>query len=230
MATVETIAHDGWAELVLNRPERRNAIDGDLAMALEGELRALDTDDAVRAILLRGAQGAFCSGLDTKAFNVDPPPEWLPKFNVIWRAAHTALYDCGKPIVAAALALAADLLIAGETAFLQVGEVRQAMAAPFNIAWLRLRHPESVAAKLALTGRRFTGPELAAMGVAYACVPDEEVLPRARELAAELASYPAGRQRESRRRCERTTTPPRTPGSTALSPRIPPRAACLRAP
>ena len=192
MATVETIAHDGWAELVLNRPERRNAIDGDLAMALEGELRALDTDDAVRAILLRGAQGAFCSGLDTKAFNVDPPPEWLPKFNVIWRAAHTALYDCGKPIVAAALALAADLLIAGETAFLQVGEVRQAMAAPFNIAWLRLRHPESVAAKLALTGRRFTGPELAAMGVAYACVPDEEVLPRARELAAELASYPAG--------------------------------------
>ena len=156
----------------------------------------------MRAILLRGAEGAFCSGLDTKAFNADPPPEWLPKFNVIWRAVHRALYDCGKPIVAAferyginggaALALAADLLIAGETAFLQVGQVRHGMAAPFNIAWLRLRHPESVAAKLALTGRRFTEPELAAMGVAYACVPDEEVLPRARELAAELASYPAG--------------------------------------
>ena len=202
MATVETIAHDGWAELVLNRPERRNAIDGDLAMALAGELRALDTDDAVRAILLRGAEGAFCSGLDTKAFNADPPPEWLPKFNVIWRAVHTALYDCGKPIVGAferyginggaALALAADLLIAGQTAFLQVGEVRHGMGAPFNIAWLRLRHPESVAAKLALTGHRFTGPELAAMGVAYTCVPDEEVLPRARELATELASYPAG--------------------------------------
>ncbi len=125
MAAVEAIAHDGWAELVLNRPERRNAIDGDLAMALAGELRALDTDDAVRAILLRGADGAFCSGLDTKAFNADPPPEWLPKFNVIWRAVHTALYDCGKPIVGAferyginggaALALAADLLIAGQT-------------------------------------------------------------------------------------------------------------------
>ena len=55
-----------------------------------------------------------------------------------------------------------------------------------------MRHPESVAAKLALTGRRFPGPELAAMGVAYACVPDEEVLPGARALAAELASYPAG--------------------------------------
>ena len=46
MAAVEAIAHDGWAELVLNRPERRNAIDGDLAMALAGEPRALDTDDA----------------------------------------------------------------------------------------------------------------------------------------------------------------------------------------
>ena len=202
MATVETITHGGWAELVLNRPERRNAIDGDLGMALAGALRALDTDDAVRAILLRGAEGSFCSGLDLKAFRADPPPEWLPKFNVIWRAVHTALYDCRKPIIAAlerfainggaALALAADLLVAGETAFLQVGEVRMGMRAPFNIAWLRLRHPESIAAKLALTGRRFTGPELTGMGVAHTCVPDAEVLVRAQEMANELASYPAG--------------------------------------
>lgn len=202
MATVETIAHDGWAELVLNRPARRNAIDGDLAMALAGALRALDTDDAVRAILLRGAEGTFCSGLDLKAFRADPPPEWLPKFNVIWRAVHTALYDCRKPIIAAlerfainggsALALAADLLVAGETAILQVGEVQLGMSGPFNIAWLRLRHPESVTATLALTGRRFAGRELAAMGVACACVPDAEVLLHAQELAAELASYPAG--------------------------------------
>ena len=202
MAIVETIAHDGWAELVLNRPERRNAIDGDLGMALAGALRALDTDDAVHTILLRGAEGSFCSGLDLKAFRADPPPEWLPKFNIIWRAVHTALYDCRKPIVAAlerfainggaALALAADLLVAGETAFLQVGEVQMGMRAPFNIAWLRLRHPESVAAKLALTGRRFTGPELTEMGVAHACVPDAEVLVHAQELAHELASYPGG--------------------------------------
>lgn len=201
MAPVKTITHDGWAELVLNRPERRNAIDGDLAMALAAELRTLDTEDAVGAILLRGADGAFCSGLDIKAFNADPPPEWLHKFNVIWRALHTALYDCRKPIVAAferyginggaALALAADLLVAGETAFLQVGEARQGLGAPFNIAWLRLRHPESVAAKLALTGRRFTGPELETMGVAYACVPDEEVLRASQDLTVELASYPA---------------------------------------
>ena len=201
MAPVETVTHDGWAELVLNRPERRNAIDGELAMALAAELRALDTDDTVGAILLRGADGAFCSGLDIKAFNADPPPEWLQKFNVIWRALHTALYDCRKPIVAAlecyginggaALALAADLLVAGETAFLQVGEVRLGMGAPFNIAWLRLRHPESVAAKLALTGRRFNGPELATMGVAYACVADEDVLRTSQELAAEIGSYAA---------------------------------------
>ena len=202
LATVETITRDGWAELVLNRPAQYNAIDGDLAMALAGALRALDTDDACRAILLRGAEGTFCSGLDLKAFRAEPPPEWLPRFNVIWRAVHTALYDCRKPIVAAlerqainggaALALAADLLVAGETAFLQVAEVRLGMSAALNIAWLRLRHPESLTAKLALTGRQFTGPELAAMGIAGTWVPDVEVLPRARELAAELASYPAG--------------------------------------
>ena len=202
MTPVATIMHDGWVELVLNRPERRNAIDGDLAMALAAELRTLDTEDAAGAILLRGAEGAFCSGLDIKAFNADPPPKWLERFNAIWRALHTALYDCRKPLVAAveryginggaALALAADLVVAGETAFLQVGEARQGLSAPFNIAWLRLRHPESIAAKLALTGRRFTGPELESMGVAYACVPDEDVLRTSQELAAELASFPAG--------------------------------------
>ena len=201
MATVETTTHDGWAELVLNRPERQNAVDGDLGMALAGVLRALDTDDDVRAVLLRGAQGTFCSGLDHQAVEADPPPEWLPKLHIIWRAVHTALFDCRKPIVAAlerqaidagaALALAADLLVAGETAFLQASEVRLGISAPFNIAWLRLRHPESVASKLTLTGRQFTGRELAAMGIAYACVADTEVLTEARELTAQLASYPA---------------------------------------
>lgn len=202
MSEVVVTRHEGWAEVVLNRPEVKNAINGPLGRALADALGEVTADDDVRVVLLRGAGGAFCSGLDLKDFNADPPPDWRPDFPDIWRAAHKALFDCGKPIVGAleryginggaALALAADLLIVGENAFLQVGEVQQGMAAPYNLAWLRLKHSEALACRIALIGRRFPGAELAAMGVAHQAVPDAEVLDAARALATQLAGYPAG--------------------------------------
>ncbi len=202
MAEVETVIHGGWAEVVLNRPETKNAINGPLGLSLAAAVRDLDDNDDVQVIVLRGADGSFCSGLDLKAFNADPEPDWLPDFGTIWRSAHKALYESKKPIIAAleryainggaALALSADLLIVGTSSFLQVGEVKLGMAAPYNMAWLRLRHSENVTAKLTITGRRFTGEELAQMGVAYESVADDAVLIRACELADELAGYPAG--------------------------------------
>ncbi len=202
MGAVEFIDHGRWADVVLNRPERRNAIDGPLGEGLRAAIQRADARDGIAAILLRGADGAFCSGLDLKAFNAHPPPDWMPRFPAIWRGAHKAIFECRKPIVVAlerfainggaALALAADLLLAGDTAFLQVGEVRQGMAAPYNMAWLRLRHSENTAAQLTLTGRRFAGSELASLGIAYQAVADDDVLAAARRLAEELASYPDG--------------------------------------
>ncbi len=190
----------GVAEIVLNRPARRNAVTGPLAKRLHEEIVAATEDDEVAVLLLRGAGGAFCSGLDLGEFRADPPPDWMPAFSGLWLDVHAALYDCPKPIVAAlerfainagsALALAADLLVAGEQAFLHVGEIQMGMAAPMNMAWLRLRHPESVAARLAIVGRRYTGPELVRMGVAAEVVDDDAVVDRSRELSATIAGYP----------------------------------------
>ena len=190
----------GVAEIVLNRPARRNAVTGPLAKRLHEEIVAATDDDEVAVLLLRGAGGAFCSGLDLGEFRADPPPDWMPAFSDLWLNVHAALYDCPKPIVAAlerfainagsALALAADLLVAGEQAFLHVGEIQMGMAAPMNMAWLRLRQPETVAARLAIVGRRYAGPELLSMGVASEVVADDAVLDRARELSATIAGYP----------------------------------------
>ena len=196
------VGDDGVGEVMLNRPAVKNAIDGPLGVALADAVNEADARDDVRVLLLRGAGGAFCSGLDLKAFNAEPPPEWLAEFQHIWRGAHRALFQCRKPIIGAleryainggaALAVACDLLVAGEQAFLQVGEVRIGMAAPYNMAWLSLRHPEAVAARVALPGERLAGPELAALGLAHRVVPDEEVLAAARALAIELAAFPDG--------------------------------------
>ncbi|MBX3706202.1 MAG: enoyl-CoA hydratase/isomerase family protein [Pseudomonadales bacterium] len=201
--------HDGWAEVALARPARKNAITGPLGEALAAALHELDDDESVRAILLCGSGGAFCSGLDLKAFNADPRPEWVARFQDIWRGAHKALYGLEKPLVGAleryainggaALAIACDLLVAGKTAYLQVGEAQIGMAAPYNMAWLALRHTEALAARIALVGRRFEGPELLALGVVYEVVEDAAVLARARALTAELAGYPPGGLRSIKR-------------------------------
>lgn len=199
---VAVVGHDGWAELVLDRPERRNAITGPLGEDLAAALGRLAGDDDVRLVLLRGAGGAFCSGLDLGAFNAHPPPEWLDRFSGIWRAAHRALFDFPKPLVGAleryainggaALAIACDLLVTGERAYLQVGEAALGMAAPYNLAWLTLRHGEAVAARAALLGDRIAGAELERLGLAQRCVPDDQVLDECRTLCATLAGYPPG--------------------------------------
>lgn len=202
MSEVSVEIHSGWAEVVLNRPDVKNAINGPLGVALADAFRSVSADDSVNAVLFRGAGGAFCSGLDLKAFNADPAPAWLPAFQTIWRGAHKSLFECPKPIICAleryainggaALALAADMLVTGEKAFLQIGEVKIGMAAPYNMAWLRLRHSESVAAELALVGERCNGERLTELGIANRCVPDDQVLSTATDLARQLAEYPDG--------------------------------------
>ena len=192
--------HDGWAEVVLNRPERKNAIVGPLGAQLSAVIEEFNKDSAVRLILLRGAGGAFCSGLDLKEFNEEPRPGWIDDFQSIWRGAHRALFNCQKPIIGAleryainggaALALACDLLVVGQESFLQVGEAQIGMGAPYNLAWLGLRQTESTIAKIALTGKRINGEEMEKLGLATEVVPDERVLSEARKLAQDLAGYP----------------------------------------
>ena len=194
--------NDGVGEVILNRPKRKNAITGPLGIALAACMNEASERDDVRVVLLRGADGAFCSGLDLGEFNADPAPDWLPDFQNIWRSAHKAIFNCRKPVISAleryainggaALALACDLLMAGNKAFVQVGEVQIGMAAPYNMAWLSLRHSEQVMARVALIGDRMDGPQLVELGLAISTCEDENVLGEARALAARLAGYPEG--------------------------------------
>jgi enoyl-CoA hydratase/carnithine racemase len=192
--------HDGWAELILNRPERRNAIEGTLAEDLRQALVELNADESVRAIVLRGAGGAFCSGLDVKAFNTDPPPPWAATFKATWDEVHCLLIESSKVIIGAlekyainggaALAIACDLLVAGRSAYVQVGEIQIGMAAPKNIAWLALKLGEAAAARICLIGDKLDAEALLRAGIATELADDGEVAARACALAARIAAYP----------------------------------------
>lgn len=199
---VKFVKHETWAEVVLNRPDVKNAIYGPLGLELAKAFEAAQSDDDIQVVLFRGAGGAFCSGLDLKAFSAKPSPPWMKTWKDTWRRAHRAIFDCSKPIVCAlerfainggaALAIASDFCICGEEAFLSVGEVKLGMAAPYNLVWLRLKHSESVTARLALLGERVHGPQLLELGVVTECVADETVESRARAFAEHLAAYPPG--------------------------------------
>ncbi|MCB1692678.1 MAG: enoyl-CoA hydratase/isomerase family protein [Pseudomonadales bacterium] len=199
---VRTERGEGWLEIVINRPDRRNSIIAPVSEAMREALAAAAQDDGVSSVIIRGEGGYFCSGVDLKALQADPPPPWRDRQGSSWRALHLALYDFPKPVIGAfekfginagsALALACDILVAGETAFLQVGEIQQGVAAPMNFAWLRIKTNEQVMSRLCFYGDRVTGPELVRLGLAAECVADESVVSRCREISARLAGFPPG--------------------------------------
>ncbi|MQA97790.1 MAG: hypothetical protein GEV11_25380 [Streptosporangiales bacterium] len=91
----------GVAEIVLNRPERRNAL---TLESLDGLAAALDSaaDDAeVTAIVIRGAGGSLCSGIDMKAAGTPMDPEWRAWFGAGWQGLHRRIAACDKPVVRA---------------------------------------------------------------------------------------------------------------------------------
>ncbi len=199
-APVEIERHDGWASVVLNRPHRKNAITGPLADAVAGAVDELSADTGVAGIVLRGAGGSFCSGVDLTELQAEPQRPWVPGFSASTRQMHLALFRCACPIVVAleryginagtSLALAGDLIVAGSSAFLQIGEIHQGSAIPMNAAWLRLKSTEQVMARLAFIGDRVGAEELLQLGLITEVVDDAAVVTRAEELASRFATFP----------------------------------------
>ncbi len=193
---------EGWGTITLNRPHRRNAITGPLASGLAAAVDELGSDPSIAAIVLRGSGGSFCSGVDLTELQRQPQPEWVPDFSEQWRRANIALFNCPCPIVVAlerfginagaALAFAGDLVVAGQSSFLQVGEIRQGAAIPMNAAWLGLKATPSTAARLAYLGDRVDAEELLRLGLIHQVVLDDAVRSTAEAIATDMASHPVG--------------------------------------
>lgn len=118
---------DTVAAIVLNKPERRNAIDLEMMQELDALLHEADEDSSIRVVLLKGAGGHFCSGADLKAapeggYTIDQKRDTLTKYN---RVVKTIL-SMEKPVVSIvrgyavgggmSLALASDIVFVSEDA------------------------------------------------------------------------------------------------------------------
>ncbi len=201
--------HAGWAEIVINRPDRRNSLIPALAGEITEALSEVQADKSISAIVLRGAEGYFCSGIDLKALQAPDQGADKEKTTGDVRSMHIALYQCELPVIGAlerfainagaALAFACDVLITGEEAFLQIGEIQQGASIPMNAAWMKIKHSELTTARLAFYGDRVQGKALAELGIATECVADDKVVERCYELAERMAGFPEGASREVKR-------------------------------
>jgi methylglutaconyl-CoA hydratase len=173
----------GVARLTLNRPERRNALDGDLVGALVARLAAIDGDPKIRVLVLTGSGEAFCSGAD-----IDWMRERLldtPDANRVHAGTLADLMHClnglAKPTIAriqgpaygggVGLICCCDIAIAADSAVFALSEARLGLApvviAPYVIAAVGQRQ----ARRLFLTAARIDAHEALRIGLVHRVVP-----------------------------------------------------------
>lgn len=192
----------GVAHLVLNRPEARNALNMAVKRELAVAIERIAGDPAIRAVLLSGAGGSFCSGGDIAEMSLnDSPVASRDRLRELLDSVTIPLAELEKPSVAAveghahgaglSLALACDLLVVSETAQLSCAFSRMGLVPDCGaLYFLPRRLPMSMAKELIFTGRRFSGTDAVTMGLANRSTPAGEAHAAAVELAEQLASLP----------------------------------------
>ncbi len=194
----------GIATVLLNRPEKRNALDNATLTELSHAFDAAGSDDAVRVVLLRGAGPDFCAGADLAQLErisaSSDPLENLQDAAMLGEL-FIKMRGLTKPIIAvvhgsafaggAGLATACDLAIAADTAKLSYTEVRLGFVPAMVMALLRRIVGEKVAFELAALGEVISAAEAQRLGIFNRVVPAALLDKAAGEFAADVAKRSA---------------------------------------
>ena len=191
----------GWGvRLTLNRPDKLNALSGELVAALSNAIDEAAADPGIRVIALAGSGRAFCSGYDLSeeaGGDIHGPVAWrdLLAADV---AATLRVFDCAKPVVAQVhgyalaggleLAMACDLIVAAEGTKLGEPEIRYGSAPvtllmPYLIGQKKTR-------ELLLTGDLMDAVEAERIGLVNRVVPADRLAAEVDALADRIARTP----------------------------------------
>jgi enoyl-CoA hydratase/carnithine racemase len=184
--------------LTLNRPQARNALSSALIRALYAALKAADADESVRAVVITGADPAFCAGLDLK----EAARDGRAFFDEIKTySCSAAVADMRTPIIGAIngatftggleLALGCDFLIASERAVFADTHARVGILPGGGMT---ARLPQVVggamARRLSMTGEVVDAARAERIGLVTEVVAHDRVVARAVELATQIAEVP----------------------------------------
>lgn len=197
-AAVRTERRGKVLEVTLNRPPV-NAIDAATSMALYEAFRTLQDDDGLMVGLITGTGRAFSAGWDLKAVAAAEKREDIEtKESPGGFAGLTEFWDLHKPVIAAVngfaigggfeLALCSDIMLAADHVEFWLPEMQRGfLASAGAIQRLPRVIPYRVAMDLFFTGRHMSAQEARDWGMVSEVLPADDLMPRARELAAELS-------------------------------------------
>ncbi|HWA11616.1 MAG TPA: enoyl-CoA hydratase/isomerase family protein [Burkholderiales bacterium] len=217
MASVELERTDSTAVVVLNRPQVLNAVDAEMREALITLLGEINRDEAVRAVVIRGAgERAFCAGQDldeTARYGLADIDGWLTRLH----AMYAAVRNLDKPCIVAwngiatgagfQIGLCADLRVGYPELKLGQPEIKAGLAS-ITGSWLMTLHlglAKNI--ELSLTGNLISGAEAQQLGLVNHLVPREAVVDKALAVAAELSRLPPTATRLTKQRLRRLTQP-----------------------
>jgi enoyl-CoA hydratase/carnithine racemase len=219
--TAETIIDTGTEELLcairdrvaiitLNRPQARNSLSDHLTPALRTMIRTCGENRDVGALLITGAGTAFCSGGDVKGMGANRDKkkqemsydEKVADLQERQRLLTGALVAVRKPTIAAlpgpaagaglAIALACDIRIAAQSAFVSTGYATVGLNGDYGIAWLLTRLVgTSRARELMFTAEKVDAARGEAIGLFNRVVPNDRLQDEAFALAKSFAEGPA---------------------------------------
>lgn len=184
------------AHIVLNRPEKRNAVNDAMLHGLDAFFGAIP--QGVRAVVMSGAGGHFSSGLDLSE-QVEREPEQVMRHSRNWHRLMDQIQFSGVPVVAVLsgavmgggleIATAAHVRVAEPSAIFRLPEGKRGIfvGGGATVRVGRILGPDRMT-EMMLTGRSYDGEEGCRLGLAHHLVGEGEGLARAEELAREIAS------------------------------------------
>jgi enoyl-CoA hydratase/carnithine racemase len=200
---------DRVAIITLNRPEARNSLSDHLTPALRTMIKTCGENPEVGVLLITGAGTAFCSGGDVKGMGANRDKkrqamsydEKVADLQERQRLLTGALASVRKPTIAAlpgpaagaglAIAMACDIRIAAESAFISTGYLRVGLSGDYGIAWLLTRLVGTARAReLMFTAEKVDAARCERIGLFNRVVPDAKLQEEAFALAKSMAEGP----------------------------------------
>ena len=197
------------AYIILNRPDRLNAINDEMPPEIERAVQRADSDPNVHVMILEGADKAFCSGYDlseygeqnsTSSVIQDMPWDPIQDYQFMWRNTQhfMALWRAMKPVICKVhgfavaggsdIALCADMTIMAEDA--EIGYMpTRVWGTPTTAMWVQRLGPEK-AKRMLFTGDKINGVEAENMGLILKSVPKAKLNEEVELLAQRMATVP----------------------------------------
>lgn len=198
-------ADSGVAELVLNRPEKLNALNSDMLEEFSAAVEQIAADTAIRCVILRGEGRAFSVGYDvqrTGAATTNVAHDTFGDWSRLRRNLQRwlAIWDLDKPVIAAVhghcvggasmLCVCADITLVASDARIAWPSVPLGggLLSPVSLWLIGMKRARELSY---VVGSHLTGTEAAELGWANRAVPADELLETARSLARQIARTPA---------------------------------------